>query len=223
MITGSSGTGKEVVAKTIHYNSTRRGKPYVAINMAAIPEDIMEDELFGHERGAFTGASAKRKGKFEEADGGTIFLDEIGEISLNLQVRLLRVLQEKKVTRLGSNKEISLDIRVIAATNNNLAKLVKKGLFREDLYYRVQGFLIHLPDLKDRGNDVKVLARHFVKVFAEKNNSGEIELDEGALEKLSEHDWTGNVRELMSVIERAMLLCSGKVIRDRDLVFSDMI
>lgn len=223
MITGSSGTGKEVVAKTIHYNSTRRGKPYVAINMAAIPEDIMEDELFGHERGAFTGASAKRKGKFEEADGGTIFLDEIGEISLNLQVRLLRVLQEKKVTRLGSNKEISLDIRVIAATNKNLAKLVKKGLFREDLYYRVQGFLIHLPDLKDRGNDVKVLARHFVKVFAEKNNSGEIELDEGALEKLSQHDWTGNVRELMSVIERAMLMCSGKVIRDRDLVFSDMI
>jgi DNA-binding NtrC family response regulator len=223
MITGASGTGKEVVARAIHRNSKRRRKPFVAVNVAAIPDELLEDELFGHDRGAFTGASGKRKGRFEEAHGGTIFLDEIGEMDLKLQTKLLRVLQEKKVSRLGSNKEINLDVRIIAATNKNLGQLVKQGLFREDLYYRIQGFLIHLPMLKDRGDDVVVLARHFMKMFSEKYNAGEVTLDGSAERKLMDHIWSGNVRELMSVIDRCILMRDGNVITGNDLIFSDSI
>ena len=224
MITGASGTGKEVVAKSIHENSSRRRKPYIAINMAAIPDDLMEAELFGHERGAFTGAGSKIKGKFEEAQGGTEFLDEIGEMSMALQTKLLRVLQEKVISRLGSNKEIKLDVRVIAATNKDLSQLVKEKKFRDDLYYRIQGFLIHLPTLSDRGNDVKVLADHFLQEYSKNQNRGvQVTFDERAYEKLKSHHWRGNVRELKSVIERALLLRNGNLITDRDLVFSDIV
>lgn len=224
MITGASGTGKEVVAKSIHENSSRRRKPYIAINMAAIPDDLMEAELFGHERGAFTGAGSKIKGKCEEAQGGTVFLDEIGEMSMALQTKLLRVLQEKVISRLGSNKEIKLDVRVIAATNKDLSQLVKEKKFRDDLYYRIQGFLIHLPTLSDRGNDVKVLADHFLQEYSKNQNRGvQVTFDERAYEKLKSHHWRGNVRELKSVIERALLLRNGNLITDRDLVFSDIV
>lgn len=223
MITGASGTGKEVTALTIHKNSNRRRKPFVAVNMAAIPDELLEDELFGHERGAFTGAGGRRKGRFEEANGGTIFLDEIGEMDLKLQTKLLRVLQEKKISRLGSNKEIKLDVRIIAATNKNLGQLVKEGKFREDLYYRIQGFLIHLPMLKDRGRDVIILARHFVKEFAKKYSAGNVSLDESAEDALYNHLWYGNVRELMAVIDRCILMRDGQLITADDLIFSDAI
>ncbi|MBI2270174.1 MAG: sigma-54-dependent Fis family transcriptional regulator [Bacteroidetes bacterium] len=169
LVTGESGTGKELIGKAIHYNSPRKGAAYIAVNMAAIPEDLIESELFGHEKGAFTGAEARRIGKFEEANKGSLFLDEIGDMSLHLQTRLLRVLQEKKITRVGSNKEIELDVRVIAATNKNLNSLVKEGKFREDLYYRLQGFLITLPLLKERENDVIILAKYFLKEFCSQN------------------------------------------------------
>ena len=171
LITGESGTGKELVASAIHYNSARKNRPFVAVNVAAIPEDLMESELFGHERGAFTGADSKRIGKFEEANEGTIFLDEIGEMDVHMQTKLLRVLQESKITRLGSNKEIPLNVRVIAATNKNLAQRVKDGKMREDLYYRLQGFLIHLPPLRERDNDTLLLAKSMLKSFCD--NLGE--------------------------------------------------
>jgi two-component system response regulator AtoC len=222
MITGESGTGKEVVAQSIHENSRRKKKPFVAINMAAIPDDLMEAELFGHERGAFTGAGSRRKGKFEEAQGGTIFLDEIGEITGKLQTKLLRVLQEKKISRLGSNKEINLDVRIIAATNKNLSKLVKEGKFRDDLYYRIQGFLIHLPSLSERGNDIKVLTNYFLDQYSKKKGGIPIQMSEKAHDKMHAHHWRGNVRELISVIERSLLMKSGNTIQDRDIIFSEM-
>ena len=223
MITGDSGTGKELVAKAIHYNSLRKRQPFVAVNMAAIPDNLLEDELFGHEKGAFTGASSRRKGKFEEANGGTIFLDEIGEMDVKLQSKLLRVLQEKKISRLGSNKEIKLNIRFIAATNKNLGDLVKKGLFREDLYYRIQGFLIHVPRLQDRKSDIMRLSNHFLKQFSEKHNAGILEFDASAEEALVNHKWTGNIRELMALLERAVLMRNGQTISAQDLIFSDRI
>src|SRR5688572_255952 len=169
LVTGQSGTGKELVAKALHFNSPRSRKPFVTVNMGAIPEDLIESELFGHEKGAFTDARDKRIGKFEEANDGTIFLDEIGEMNLNLQTKLLRVLQEKEITRIGSNKIIRLDFRMIAATNRNLANEVKEGRFREDLFYRIQGFLIHLPPLKERGDDVILLAKNFLADFCKNN------------------------------------------------------
>jgi DNA-binding NtrC family response regulator len=223
MITGESGTGKELVAEAIHQNSLRRKKPFLAVNIAAIPKDLLEDELFGHEKGAFTGASSRRKGKFEEADGGTIFLDEFGEMDMTTQTKLLRVLQDQKISRLGSNKTIKLDVRIVAATNKNLGKLVKEGKFREDLYYRIQGFLIHLPPLRDRGNDVIVLAKHFLKEFSEKHRVGQREFDESAIRALREHNWTGNVRELIALVERCVLMSDGQMIKASDLVFSDSI
>lgn len=223
MITGASGTGKELVANAIHSNSARRKKPFVAVNVAAIPDHLMEDELFGHERGAFTGASSRRLGRFEEAQGGTLFLDEIGELELKLQAKLLRVLQERKMSRLGSNKEIKLDIRIVAATNKNLGVLVKEGKFREDLYYRIQGFLIHLPSLNERGKDILVLAEHFMKIFAAKYNAGNVELNEKAKQSLLERKWSGNVRELMAVIDRCILMRDGQTITAENLIYSDNI
>jgi DNA-binding NtrC family response regulator len=221
MITGESGTGKEVIANTIHYNSPRRRRPFVAVNVAAIPADLIESELFGHEKGAFTGAIGRRIGKFEEAEGGTIFLDEIGEMELGLQTKLLRVLQENKITRLGSNKEISLDVRVIAATNKNLAQMVKDGLFREDLYYRLQGFLIYLPPLRERENDVVILSKFFLHRFCEQNRIPLKHLSHEAIAKLLEHNWPGNVRELKSVIDRAALISESREINAGDLMFSE--
>lgn len=216
LITGESGTGKEVAAQAVHYNSRRRKKNFIAINVAAIPEDLIESELFGHEKGAFTGANGRRIGKFEEANGGTILLDEIGEMDINLQTKLLRVLQEKKICRIGSNKEISLDVRVLAATNKDLGQRVKQGKFREDLYYRIQGFLIHLPPLRERGNDIIVLAKHFLQECSGTSAS----FTKEAIEAMLIHNWPGNIRELKSFVERAALISEGDKIEASDLVFS---
>ena len=220
LITGESGTGKEVIAKTIHYNSPRKKEPFIAINVAAIPEDLIESELFGHEKGAFTGAESKRIGKFEEANGGTILLDEIGEMDINLQTKLLRVLQEGAITRLGSNKEIKLDVRVVAATNKNLIDRVKEGKFREDLFYRLQGILIHLPPLRERGNDILLLARHFLNQFCIQNKLGAKVFSKDAMEKMISYGWPGNVRELKALVERAALISEGDKVNEEDLMFS---
>ncbi|MEM6803029.1 MAG: sigma-54 dependent transcriptional regulator [Bacteroidota bacterium] len=223
LITGESGTGKEVIANTIHYSSPMARKPFVPVNVAAIPADLIESELFGHEKGAFTGATGRRIGKFEEANGGTIFLDEIGEMELGLQTKLLRVLQEGKITRLGSNKEIPLQVRVLAATNKNLGKRVREGLFREDLYYRLQGFLIHLPPLRERGNDVMILAKHFLENFCKQNRIPTKQMTKDALESMMSHTWPGNVRELKALVERAVLISDNNQIDVDDLIFSDTI
>lgn len=223
LITGENGTGKEVIANTIHYNSHRRRKPFVPVNVAAIPADLIESELFGHEKGAFTGATGRRIGKFEEANGGTIFLDEIGEMEIGLQAKLLRVLQEGTITRLGSNKEIQLDVRVLSATNKNLAERVRERLFREDLYYRLQGFLIHLPALRDRENDVVILAKHFLNEFCKKSRITPKTFTKGTLEAFVNHNWPGNVRELRSMVERAILISDSNEISEEDLIFSDSI
>ena len=219
LITGESGTGKEVVASAIHYNSPRRKRPFVPVNLAAIPADLIESELFGHEKGAFTGATSRRIGKFEEANEGTIFLDEIGEMALDLQAKLLRVLQDNKISRLGSNKEIKLDIRVVAATNKNLSERVKENKFREDLMYRLQGFLIHLAPLRDRGNDVILLAHFFLEDFCKKNKMPLKSFTNQAIERLLKHSWPGNVRELKSVTERAVLLSEDQKIDVDALIF----
>lgn len=219
LITGQSGTGKELVAKALHYNSNRARKPFVTVNMGAIPEDLVESELFGHEKGAFTDARDRRIGKFEEADGGTIFLDEIGEMTLHLQSKLLRVLQEKEVTRIGSNKTIKLDFRMIAATNRNLINEVKEGRFREDLFYRIQGFLIHLPPLKERGDDVVLLAKSFLSEFCINNRMTQPELSRETIAFMLKYEWPGNIRELKAVIERAAVLCENNTITPEDLMF----
>ena len=223
LVTGESGTGKELVAACIHYNSPRAKNPYVLVNVAAIPQDLMESELFGHEKGAFTGADNKRIGKFEEANGGTIFLDEIGEMDMNLQTKLLRVLQENKIMRLGSNKEIQLDVRVVAATNKNLAQQVKEGKMREDLYYRLQGFLLHLPPLRERENDAILLAKHFLKEFCDKNKMQQKTFSSESLRKIHEHTWPGNVRELRALVERTVLICDSDVITPDDMIFSQIV
>lgn len=220
MITGESGTGKELFARALHYNSQRKKKPFVVVNMGAIPLDLVESELFGHEKGAFTGASSKRIGKFEEANQGTIFLDEIGEIDLDTQKKLLRVLQEQEVVRLGNNKPMKLDVRVIAATNKDLVKEVKEGRFREDLFYRLQGFLLQLPPLRERGDDVIILARAFLKEFTKQNKMDEMKISKPAMEALMRHTWPGNVRELKSIVERAALMADSSEILEEDLIFS---
>jgi two-component system response regulator AtoC len=219
LITGESGTGKELVAGALHYNSSRKKRPFVTVNMAAIPEDLIESELFGHEKGAFTDARERRIGKFEEANEGSIFLDEIGEMQLDLQSRLLRILETKEVTRLGSNKAIRLDIRIIAATNKDLSAEVKAGRFRQDLFYRLQGFLIQLPSLNKRGDDVLLLAKHFLKEFCSTNRMESLLFTKDALKMLLEYSWPGNVRELKSTIERAALLADRKEITVEDIMF----
>jgi DNA-binding NtrC family response regulator len=220
LVTGQSGTGKELVAKAIHYNSPRARKPFITVNMGAIPPDLIESELFGHEKGAFTDARERRIGKFEEANEGTIFLDEIGEMDLMLQTKLLRVLQEKEVTRIGSNKSIKLDVRVVAATNRNLLHEVKEGRFREDLYYRLQGFLIHLPPLYERGDDVIMLSKKFLNEFCNENKLGPIAISKEATQLLMSHNWPGNVRELKAVIERAAIMADNNLITPEDLIFA---
>ena len=218
-ITGETGTGKEVVARAIHYNSDRKKKPFIAINMAAIPPELAESELFGHEKGAFTGAINQKKGKFEEADGGTIFLDEIGEMDLSLQTKLLRVLQEREVVRVGGNKPIPFDTRLISATHKNLADEVKKGRFREDLYFRIIGLPIELAPLRDRGNDLYLLAKHFISEAAQMNGIKEPKLSAEAREKLASYPFPGNIRELKAVIELAVVMCEGGVIQPGDFTF----
>ena len=219
-VTGETGTGKEVVAKCIHYNSPREKKSFVAVNVAAIPSELIESELFGYEKGAFTGAQTTRKGKFEEADGGTLFLDEIGEMDTNMQAKLLRVLQEREVTRIGSNKNIAVDVRLIVATHKTLSDEVQAGNFREDLFYRLLGLPIELPPLRDRGNDVLILARQFIDDFAMDNTMGKIELSNEAKDFLKTYPFPGNVRELKAVIELASVMCTGSVIRESDISFN---
>ncbi len=220
MVTGESGTGKEMIGKLIHYNSPRMREPYVAVNMAAIADDLIESELFGHEKGAFTGADNRRLGKFEEANRGTIFLDEIGEMDLSMQSKLLRVLQEGAITRVGGNKEIKLDVRVVAATNKNLPQMVKDGKFREDLYYRLSGFPIQLPPLRDRGNDIIILTKYFLKNFCEANQMPAKSFTREALEAFMKHNWPGNVRELKATVERAAIIADKNLILVDDIVFA---
>lgn len=219
LITGQSGTGKELVAKALHFNSARARKPFITVNMGAIPSELVESELFGHEKGAFTDARERRIGKFEQAEGGTIFLDEIGEMDLGIQAKLLRILQEKEVTRIGSNKTIKLDFRLIAATNRNLAHEVKEGRFREDLFYRIQGFLIHLPPLHQREDDVLILAKHFLKEFCDQNKLPIMNITKEASQFMLKYKWPGNIRELKAVIERAVLMAENNQICASDLTF----
>jgi len=218
-VTGETGTGKEVVAKAIHFNSRTKDGPFVAVNMAAIPRELAESELFGHEKGSFTGALAARAGKFEEATGGTLLLDEIGEMELSLQSKLLRALQEKEITRVGSNKVIKIDCRIIASTNKNLAEEVKNNRFREDLYYRLLGLQIHLPPLRERGNDVLILARHFIDEFCRENGMEPKSISTEAQEKLISYPFPGNVRELKSVAELAAAMTHGDLINADNIVF----
>ncbi len=212
LITGESGTGKELVARTIHKMSPRREKPFVAINCSAIPESLMESELFGHEKGAFTGAASRRQGCFELADTGTLLLDEIGEMPALLQAKLLRVIEERAVRRLGSRKEIEVDVRLLAATNRQPHQAVSEGTLRSDLLYRLNVFGIHLPSLRERTEDLPLLAQHLVTQLAEKHNRPARFLSSAALEALQFHSWPGNVRELRNVIERAVIICSGEQI-----------
>ena len=217
-ITGETGTGKELVAKAIHYNSNRAAKPFVAVNMAAIPKELTESELFGHEKGAFTGANFRRIGKFEEAHGGTLFLDEITEMDISIQAKLLRALQEKEIVRVGSNKPVKTDCRIIVATNQNLQDSVLKGLFRQDLYYRLYGFPIELPPLRERGNDIILLSKHFIKEFCNENNLVQKTISTSAVEKLISYSFPGNIRELKSVIELAITLSDNDEISSEDIL-----
>jgi two-component system response regulator AtoC len=218
IISGETGTGKELVAKAIHYNSKRKDKPFVAVNIAAIPSELIESELFGHEKGAFTGATSRRVGRFEEADKGTLFLDEIGEMNLNMQAKILRALQEKEIERVGSNRAIKTDCRIIVATNKNLKEEARKGNFREDLYYRLLGLPIELPPLRDRGNDTLILARYFLDSFCNENDIPPKRLSEVSQKKLMGYSFPGNIRELKSVIELAVTLSGREEIEPPDLV-----
>jgi DNA-binding NtrC family response regulator len=221
-VTGETGTGKEVIAKAIHYNSDRKKKPFVAVNMAAIPTELIESELFGYEKGAFTGAQNKRIGKFEEANGGTIFLDEIAELDLNLQSKILRVLQEREIVRVGGNERVKIDARIITATHKNLLEEVKKGKFREDLFYRIIGLPIELPPLRNRGNDVLILAKYFVDEFSKENKIKALSISNSAKEKLLKYNYPGNVRELKSMMDLACVMSDGKEITENDVNFNDL-
>lgn len=221
-ISGETGTGKELVAKAIHYNSSRRKNKFVAVNMGAIPNELIESELFGHEKGAFTGAITRKIGKFEQADGGTIFLDEIAELDLNNQTKLLRVLQEREITRVGGANKVKLDVRVIVATHQDLAEKVKKNEFREDLFYRILGLPISLPPLRDRGNDVMILAKFFLEAFARENNLHTLTLNAAAKQKILKYNFPGNVRELKAVMELGAVLSDGKEISEEDITFSSV-
>ncbi len=219
LILGESGTGKELVAKAIHLNSKRKYFPLVTVNCGALPESLLESELFGHEKGAFTGAHYRRKGKFEMANGGTIFLDEIGTISNKVQVELLRVIETKQFTRVGGSETITSDFRVIAATNENLEELVKEGKFREDLYYRLNVFTIHIPPLRERIEDIPLLANYFLKKFTTSMNKKVTGISDEAMSFLMKYKWPGNVRELENAIERAVVVCRNDKIQLDDLPF----
>ncbi len=220
-ITGETGTGKEMVAKAIHYHSGRSKYPFVAINVAAIPKDLLESELFGHEKGAFTGATGRRVGKFEEAHKGTIFLDEIGEMDIHLQAKLLRVLQEREITRVGGNAVVPIDVRIIVATHCNLQELVKTNQFRQDLFYRLLGLPVELPPLKNRENDILIMANQFIKSFCNENKLAAKKLDATAQRKLLNYHFPGNVRELKSLVELAAVIADGEIIRDKDIMIEN--
>lgn len=211
LITGSNGTGKELVAKWLHEKSLRAGMPYVEVNCAAIPSELIESELFGHEKGAFTSAVKQHKGKFEQADGGTLFLDEIGDMSLAAQAKVLRVLQERKLSRVGSDKDIEVNVRVIAATNKNLREEIEKGNFREDLYHRLSVILIHVPSLSERTGDIPLLVRHFISDICTESGMPLREIDDDAMTALMGRPWTGNIRELRNVVERLLILSGDRI------------
>ncbi len=221
-LTGETGTGKELVAKAIHFNSTRKSAPFIGINVAAIPKELIESELFGYEKGAFTGAEKLRIGKFEEASNGTLFLDEIAEMDWYMQAKLLRALQEREITRIGSNKPISFDVRIIIASHKDLLSEVKAGRFREDLFYRLLGINIALPPLRERGNDILLLAKKFLTQFCSENKLPKATLSANALKKLLAYSFPGNIRELKSVIEVAIVLSENGVITEQDLHFSQI-
>ena len=217
LITGSNGTGKELVARSLHENSTRASTPFIEVNCAAIPSELIESELFGHEKGAFTSAIKQRKGKFEQADGGTIFLDEIGDMSLSAQAKVLRVLQENKITRVGSDKDINVNVRVVAATNKNLKEEIENNSFREDLYHRLSVILIHVPSLNERLEDIPLLADHFNHLICEEYGTPPRTIKDDAIKELQKITWTGNIREFRNVLERLIILCE-KVITGKDVV-----
>ena len=217
LITGSNGTGKELVARWLHENSNRSSMPFVEVNCAAIPSELIESELFGHEKGAFTSAVKQHKGKFEQADGGTLFLDEIGDMSLAAQAKVLRVLQENKLSRVGSDKDINVSVRVVAATNKNLREEIEKGRFREDLYHRLSVIVIQVPTLADRRDDIPLLVDHFIRQICEESGKPVRPIEPAALAELQTHPWTGNIRELRNVVERLLIL-SGSVITLEDVL-----
>ncbi|HEX9779154.1 MAG TPA: nitrogen regulation protein NR(I) [Geopsychrobacteraceae bacterium] len=216
LITGESGTGKELVARAVHFNSPRLGKPFIALNCAAIPRELLESELFGHEKGAFTGATERKSGKFEQADGGTLFLDELGDMPLELQAKLLRVLQEKEITRTGGNQVMPVNVRIVAASNQDLATMVREKTFREDLFYRLNVVPIHLPPLRERKEDIEPLVEFFLKRAQEELGVQTREYSQDALSLLKKHSWPGNVRELENVIKRAALLSPNQVLMPAD-------
>lgn len=217
MISGESGTGKELIARAIHYNSRRAKGPFIKVNCAALPESLLESELFGHEKGAFTGAQTLRQGLFERANEGTLLLDEIGEMPLVLQAKLLRILQEREFERIGGHQTIKVDIRIIAATNRDLQAMVKEGTFREDLFYRLNVIHLILPPLRDRREDISLLANHFLQKFSSENQRDIIDIDPMAMSLLTAWSWPGNIRELSNVIERAVVMNSGPIIFSEDL------
>jgi len=220
LITGESGTGKEIIANAIHYNSNRKNSPFVKINCAALTETLLESELFGHEKGAFTGADRRREGKFVQADGGSIFLDEVSEMSPAMQVRLLRVLQERELTRVGGQEVIKIDVRVIAASNKDLKKEVREGRFREDLFYRLNVVTLDVPPLQERPEDIPLMAQSFLKTFALRNEKTINGFTPQAMQKLVHYSWPGNVRELMNAVERAVVLSRMDMVGEDELIFT---
>jgi transcriptional regulator with GAF, ATPase, and Fis domain len=214
LITGSNGTGKELVARRLHEKSNRTEGPFIEVNCAAIPSELIESELFGHEKGAFTSAIKQRKGKFEQATGGTIFLDEIGDMSLSAQAKVLRVLQESIITRVGGDVQIKVDVRVVAATNKNLAHEIEKNNFREDLYHRLSVILIHVPDLNSRVEDIPVLAEYFIDQICVEYGIPKKTIEDDAIVELQQMNWTGNIREFRNVIERLIILCDKTINRE---------
>ena len=214
LITGGNGSGKELVARQLHEKSNREKAPFVEVNCAAIPSELIESELFGHEKGAFTSAHKQRPGKFETANGGTIFLDEIGDMSPSAQAKVLRALQENKITRVGGDKEIKVDVRVLAATNKNLRQEIEEGNFREDLYHRLNVIPIHVPSLNERKDDIPILAKHFLAIICEDQGLPLKEIDESGLTALKNVNWTGNIRELRNIIERLVILCGDTITGD---------
>ena len=220
LITGSNGTGKELVAHNLHSQSQRASMPFIEVNCAAIPSELIESELFGHEKGSFTSAVKQHKGKFEQADGGTLFLDEIGDMSLAAQAKVLRVLQENKLMRVGGDKDISVNVRVIAATNKNLTEEIAKGTFREDLYHRLSVIVIHVPTLAERAEDIPLLVNHFVHKICDESGKPEPKVDAAAYEELKKLPWTGNIRELRNVVERLLILCGNTITKEDVLLYA---
>ncbi len=221
LITGSNGTGKELVAHALHNLSTRSEAPFIEVNCAAIPSELIESELFGHEKGAFTSAVKQHKGKFEQADGGTLFLDEIGDMSLAAQAKVLRVLQENKLTRVGSDKDITVDVRVIAATNKNLINEIEKGTFREDLFHRLSVIVIHVPSLAERADDIPLLVDYFIDQICAETGMPKRNIEPEAIEELKKNKWTGNIRELRNVVERLLILCNDKITKEDIITFAN--